>query len=222
MLERRLASLPEDSPARASLLPLLVDVLLEQGDPDRADAAAQDLMELADGLRRDNLRALAELAAGDVALARGEDALARLDDALDLFMELGMPFEAGEVRLRLGRAFQASRTGLAVEEARHALETFERLGAAQKADAAAALLRSLGAPGRTARGRSGQLTTREREVLALLGEGLSNAEIANRLVISEKTAGHHVSRIFRKLGLRNRAEAAAQALREGTWAEGVR
>jgi DNA-binding NarL/FixJ family response regulator len=59
-------------------------------------------------------------------------------------------------------------------------------------------------------------------VLALLGEGLSNAEIANRLVISEKTAGHHVSRIFRKLGMRNRAEAAAHALREGTGAEGGR
>ena len=51
-------------------------------------------------------------------------------------------------------------------------------------------------------------------MLTLLGEGLSNAEIATRLVISQKTAGHHVSRIFRKLGLRYRAEAAAYALRE--------
>lgn len=50
-------------------------------------------------------------------------------------------------------------------------------------------------------------------MLALLGEGLSNAEIGARLVISQKTAGHHVSRVFRKLGVRNRAAAAAYALR---------
>jgi DNA-binding CsgD family transcriptional regulator len=61
--------------------------------------------------------------------------------------------------------------------------------------------------------RAGELTGREREVLAMLGEGLSNAEIASRLVISPKTAGHHVERIFRKLGLRNRAEAAAYVAR---------
>ena len=58
------------------------------------------------------------------------------------------------------------------------------------------------------------LTKRETEVLALLAEGCSNADIADRLVISRRTAEHHVAHILSKLDLRSRAEAAAFAVRE--------
>ena len=59
------------------------------------------------------------------------------------------------------------------------------------------------------------LTARQLDVLALLAEGLSNADIAARLVISPKTADHHVSAILTKLEVRSRGEAAAVARRLG-------
>ena len=100
------------------------------------------------------------------------------------------------------------------EEAATALAAFRALGAVRAADAAAALLRECGRAGGS-RGRRGDgpLSAREEEVLALVARGLSNAGIARTLVISEKTAGHHVSSILAKLGVRNRAEAAAHAVR---------
>lgn len=215
LIERRLAALPACAPGSAPLLPVLVEARLASGDLAGAAAAAERLERVGRRLRRDNVVALGQLALADVAAARGQDdAINRMQAALDLLVELGVPFEEGEARLRLGQFLARQGSELAVEEARGALAIFERLGAARKADEAAALLRSLGALGRTAARHAEGLTAREREVLSLLGEGLSNAEIAERLVITEKTAGHHVSHIFRKLGLRNRAEAAAYALRE--------
>jgi DNA-binding NarL/FixJ family response regulator len=59
------------------------------------------------------------------------------------------------------------------------------------------------------------MTARELEVLTLVAEGLRNAEIAERLFLSEKTVGHHVSAILRKLDVRSRSQAAAEAARLG-------
>ncbi|MFD4788355.1 response regulator [Streptomyces sp. NPDC058459] len=67
--------------------------------------------------------------------------------------------------------------------------------------------------GNTGQGRSGSLTEREREVLALIADGRSNREIARALVLSEKTVKTHVSNILMKLDLADRTQAALWAVR---------
>jgi DNA-binding NarL/FixJ family response regulator len=74
------------------------------------------------------------------------------------------------------------------------------------------LTRSLATPGPRA---VAALTEREREVLVLVAKGLSNQEIADALVISERTARTHVSNILGKLGVVSRTQAALWAIREG-------
>jgi DNA-binding NarL/FixJ family response regulator len=71
------------------------------------------------------------------------------------------------------------------------------------------------APRTPAKGKVGDLTDRETEVLCLIAQGLSNAEIAGRLVLAEQTVKTHVSRILVKLGLRDRTQAAVFAYEWG-------
>jgi DNA-binding NarL/FixJ family response regulator len=152
-----------------------------------------------------------------VALAdgRGADAAESARRALAGFGELAMPLDAGEARLALARAVADTQPELAADEARTAFAAFRELGASRAMDVAAGLLRGFGAATGGRPRAAGELTAREQEVLELIAMGMSNARIAKTLVISEKTAGHHVSRILMKLGVRNRAEAAAYAARAG-------
>jgi DNA-binding CsgD family transcriptional regulator len=197
-----------------ALLTLLVEVALDRDEPGTADRAAARLEELAAGRPEPCPRAYALFARGLVDVSRGDPGAAdALDQAVTGFAEARMPWELARSRLELARVIAADRPDQAVAEARSALESAEALGATRLADAAAELLRSLGVRTRTGRRDGAVLTRREAEVLALVGHGLSNPEISDRLYISRKTVEHHVSNILVKLGLRSRAEAAGYAAR---------
>ncbi|MGH9235233.1 MAG: LuxR C-terminal-related transcriptional regulator [Acidimicrobiales bacterium] len=217
LVERALDRLDPLSSAAAPLLALLVDVHLAAGAVDRAADAAGRLAGCAGRHDNEHLRATAALAEGKVGLAAGTgDPPSCLRQALAGFRRARMPLEVAHTRLELARALAESSPEVAAAEARAALEAFERLDASRLADAAAALLRTLGVRARVMSPAPGLLTRREQEVLDLVGHGLSNPEIAERLYISRKTVEHHVGNVLAKLGLRSRSEAAAYAVRSAS------
>ncbi|HXF71841.1 MAG TPA: helix-turn-helix transcriptional regulator, partial [Actinomycetota bacterium] len=209
VVHRRLNAIGEDNALAAPFLALLVDVLLAQGNVEHARAVARRLAAVAERSSVARIGAMAAFARARVAAAAGEpDAPRLLEAALSAFAAQGLAPDAARARFELARVLDPTDPEVAVGEAKAALGEFERLGMPRDADAAAAFLRERGTAGRTGPKGVGTLTRREREVLALLAEGLSNPEIAARLFISTKTAEHHVSNILAKLHLRSRAEAA--------------
>lgn len=125
-----------------------------------------------------------------------------------------MPYEIARTQRMLAETLRDAEPAVAQAEARAALATFEGLGAGRDADAAAALLRGLGVrAARLGPKGLGALTRRESEVLALLGDGLTNPQIAERLYLSRRTVEHHVASILTKLGAANRTEAVRLAAR---------
>lgn len=214
LLATRLAEIGRTSLLAAPLLAQLVEAELAAGNVAGACEAAAELAAIADTSGRERVAALAALARGRIALAEKDPhAPEKLQGAVNLFAALPSPLGAASARLELARAQVESAPQVAVDLARRACSELEALGATRDADAAAALMRALGANGRTGPKDYGVLSRRELEVLRLVGDGLTNGEIGARLFISPKTAEHHVGRIYSKLNLRKRTELAAYAVR---------
>lgn len=216
VLRRRLRAVGDPCLENAVLVERLGEVEVAMGAARSARARARRLVDAGARAGCELMVARAERTLGRTETARARGAAIRhLERALDAFGGLGMPLEVARTHLLLARALGEREREAAVDEARRALVTFDELGAARDADAAAALLRSLGArAGRASGARGlGALSPRELEVLELLGSGLSNRAIAERLYLTRKTVEHHVRSVLAKLDLGNRAEAAAYSVR---------
>jgi DNA-binding CsgD family transcriptional regulator len=165
--------------------------------------------ELADWLRRAGL--VAEFEADVVGEPYDLQFAGDWARAAERWTELGCPYEAA---LALADADEEGAL-------RRSFEELQRLGAQPAAAIVARRLRERGArgvprgPRPTTRENPAQLTMRELEVLGHVAHGLRNSDIAELLFVSEKTVGHHVSSILRKLNVRTRREAGAEAVRLG-------
>lgn len=185
---------------------------LARRDAEAAEIASEavELVERADcpWARGSVLRWLPESARGahrEVAPPFAAELAGEWRQAAALWESLGCPFDQGLALARSGD----------VKALATAIEVFEGIKAHAAAARCRADLRSVGspaprAPGRTTRAHPNGLTKRESEVADLLAQGLSDADIAQRLFISRRTAEHHVAAVLSKVGVSSRREVVAR------------
>jgi ATP/maltotriose-dependent transcriptional regulator MalT len=198
----------DDRVERCRVLAAFVEIALAAGDVGAARTATGELAKFAAELDAPYLRAVAETARGAIMLAEGDDrgACAVLRRAWTIWQELDAPYETARVRLLMAdaclRLADHDTAGMELDAARR---VFEQLGATPL------LARVAELSGRPKANAPGGLTPREMDVLRLVATGASNREVADRLIISEKTVARHMSNIFTKLGVASRAAATAYA-----------
>jgi LuxR family transcriptional regulator, maltose regulon positive regulatory protein len=191
---------------RAPGLELLAEAQARAGLTGEAVAAARELRAIARTAGTDPLLGAARYAEGLALATAGDPHQAReaFEDAVELLGRVGLPFEAARARAELARALRAlDREDGARRELEGSRSAFAELGAAGEERRIASF---------QAGGGAGEaLSPREREVLGLVAEGRTNAEIATALVLSEHTVHRHVANILAKLGASSRAAAVARA-----------
>lgn len=203
---RRLLTEWQDPVRRSQVLPAAVDVLVEVGEIEEAAPLAGQLREVGDAFGCTALRAAACGAAATLALARGDadSALANARRAAVAWEQLEAPYEVARCRALIGRALRClGDEESALADLAAARNAFVELGASRGARELSDLLGGDKAPA--------GLSPREVEVLKLVAAGRSNPEIAEALVLSEKTVARHLSNIFTKLHVGSRTAAAAFA-----------
>lgn len=199
-----------DRLARARLCTAQVEIAVAADDLETARRACAELEDTAATYGTSGLEAAALHWRGAVALADGrpEEALPALRAACRRWREVHAPYDAARSCVLLGESYLAlGDWDTATSELASARETFERLGAVVDARHVDDLTGQRSLPG--------GLTEREAEVLELVAGGRTNREVAEVLVLSEKTIARHLSNIFTKLDVSTRTEAAAFAFEHG-------
>jgi DNA-binding CsgD family transcriptional regulator len=193
----RLASLEENEQETVAL----IEALHALGDWDRLRAFLPEARRRSGSLAI--LGPVCDRAEGMVAAADGDTdrAIELLRRSLAGFKRLGVPYELARTETLLAGVLPDGDAMLA-----EAIATAESLLGDRPIDAAS----TLGVAPSPAPDASG-LTSRELEILALIGEGISNQQIADRLVLSSRTVERHVSNIYLKLGFEGRSSRAAAA-----------
>jgi DNA-binding CsgD family transcriptional regulator len=191
----------------------------------RAADAAASLADWRDVQRRPQPRDLIveRWVEGLVAAARGQSsAAATLDATAARAKDGGFGLDALWAEIDAGRVLRRDDRDAAITRLRGAADAAATSGALTEQQVAEKLLRSLGV--RTWRRQhegSELLTAREQQIVGLISAGASNPEIAQQLFLSRKTVERHVSNVFKKVGVRNRAELAAKAEGLGFKGEGA-
>ncbi|HXV33614.1 MAG TPA: AAA family ATPase [Gaiellaceae bacterium] len=203
----RLLAAGVGEPGTMRFVPDEIEALVALGRSEEAEAPLRWLEERGSALDRASALAAAARCRGLLAAAGGdaEAAGAAFERALAEHERVENPFEQARTLLALGAAQRrAKKKSAARETLGTALATFETLGAALWAGKARAELASIGGRAPT----SGELTPAEERVAALVAEGHTNREVAALLFVTDHTVEFHLSRIYRKLGVRSRAELA--------------
>jgi len=210
LIKHGLRQIGDDRVRAVPLLALLTDAEIGRGNIEGAEASAQRATALA---KSSMPAVVAEAALARARVAEAADdssgAIVEYQAGLDAIGQMEVPLVRAALHLGLARVLAKVDRPAAVPEARAALELYELLGAPE-AEICVTLLKRLGVaasyhPVKVSSPLS-ELSRREREVIRLVGEGLSNPDIAQRLFISPKTVEHHVSSILSKLGFRSRLE----------------
>jgi LuxR family maltose regulon positive regulatory protein len=219
LADRYLRRFPDPSRIeRGAGLEVSIVALAQLGEHASADVALGELREIAMRARTRPLLAAVCSSEGTLAAARGDHDTARrsFEDALDLLAESDARFEAARVRLDLAATLSAmGRHDQAKREIESAVADFRDLGADAELARGEAMFPKPRRTTAVADTPLGALSERELEVLGLVSQGLTNHEIAQRLVLSEHTVNRHVANILRKLDLPSRAAAASLAGRYG-------
>lgn len=181
--------------------------LLQAGRIDEADEVTTKAEEAAAGSGIASVHAKLGVPRAGILMQRGdiEGGVARFEESLELIESLAMPsyqsrilYEYGRVLRRLGRRRQAD------DIFTRAGEVYEAMGATEFVNRCNRERRAGGLGTRTT--GAGGLTPQEQEIAKLVAEGATNRDVARELFLSSKTVEYHLTRVYRKLGVRTRNE----------------